>query len=106
MRGSSSFLGVVLVIVSVLAVAAPSAAQSVPTDRFSVNHFVPAIGAGNYVQVDGASVGGHMSPTLELLVDYAHRPFVLYGAECAGGNTDDCKLEDGDVDIVRYQLTT
>ena len=101
MRGSSSFLGVVFVLIAT----APLAAQSVPTDRFSVNHFVPAIGVGNYVQVDGASVGGHLAPTVELVVDYAHRPFVLYGAECSGGDTDDCELGDGDVDIVKYLLT-
>jgi OmpA-OmpF porin, OOP family len=102
MRGSSSFLGVVLMLVAT----APLAAQSVPTDRFSVNHFVPAIGAGNYVQVDGASVGGHLSPTVDLVVDYAHRPFVLYAADCPEGATDDCDLGDGEVDIVKYQLTT
>lgn len=109
MRGSSSFLGVVLVLflTALSAVlSTPLAAQSVPTEKFAVNHFVPAIGAGNYVQVDGASVGGHLSPTVEVLVDYAHRPFVLYVAECTGGNTDDCTLGNGDVDIVRYQLTT
>jgi hypothetical protein len=71
-----------------------------------VNQLVPAIGAGNYVQVDGASVGGHLSPTLEILVDYAHRPFVIYSATCEGGNTDDCELSDSDVELVKLQLTT
>ncbi|HKP59513.1 MAG TPA: thrombospondin type 3 repeat-containing protein [Polyangiales bacterium] len=89
-----------------LVATAPLAAQSVPTDRFSVNHFVPAIGPGNYIQVDGASVGGHLSPTVELLVDYAHRPFVLYGADCPSDVAEDCDLGKGDVDIVKYQLTT
>jgi OOP family OmpA-OmpF porin len=110
MRGSSSFLGVVAGVVLGVAltslIAVGVAAQSVPTDRFSVNHFVPAIGAGNYVQVDGASVGGHMAPTIDIVVDYAHRPFVLYAAECAGGNTEDCELSNSDVEIVKYQLIT
>jgi OOP family OmpA-OmpF porin len=102
MRGSFRFLGVVLVF---FATASPSAAQSVPTDRFSVNRFVPAIGAGNYVQVDGGSVGAHLAPTVELLIDYGHRPFVLYGADCGDGDTEDCELGDGDVNIVKYLLT-
>jgi len=102
MRGSSSFLGVVFTLIAT----APLAAQSVSTDRFAVNRFVPAVGAGNYIQVDGAAVGGHLSPTVELVVDYAHRPFVLYTAECDGTMIEDCDLAGGDAEIVQYQLTT
>lgn len=110
MRGSSSFLGVVAgAVLGVFAIAtfsAPVAGQEVPLDRFSVNRFVPAIGPGNYVQVDGAAVGGHTAPTIDIIFDYAHRPFVLYAADCPGGDTSNCELENSDIDLVNYDFTT
>jgi OOP family OmpA-OmpF porin len=102
MRPVSCFFFAVLT----LAATTPLRAQSIPADRFSVNHYVPAIGPGNYLQVDGAAVGGHMTPSLELGVDYAHRPFVLYGATCPDGNTSKCELTKSRVNIIGQQLTT
>jgi OOP family OmpA-OmpF porin len=101
MRRSSSFLFALLT----LAIAPSLRAQSVPNDRFSVNHFVPAIGPGNYVQVDGAALGSHLTPSFELWLDYAHRPFVLYTASCPNGNTAKCELDKGAKNIIGQQLT-
>src|SRR6185312_4043107 len=101
MHRSTSFLFALLCLVSTSAIHA----QSVPNDRFSVNRYVPAIGPGNYLQVDGAAVAGKMAPTAELWLDYSHRPFVLYTADCEGGNTAKCKLTDNTVDLIGQQLT-
>ena len=80
-------------------------AQSVPDDRFAVNRYIPAIGSGNYLQVDGAAVGKHLAPSAELWLDYAHRPFVLYTASCQSFSSDDCKLHKNSSDIIAQQLT-
>jgi hypothetical protein len=101
MRRSSSFLLALLW----LAFTSSVEAQSVPNDRFSVNRYVPAIGPGNYLQVDGAAVAGQLAPSAEVWLDYAHRPFVLYKADCANGNTAKCKLSDDTVDLIGQQLT-
>jgi hypothetical protein len=89
----------------ILGSATASRAQSIPTESFSANRFSPAPGAGNYLMVDGATVGGHLKPTAGLLIDYAHRPFVLFTAKCKGGDPDNCDVEDSKVNIVAYQLT-
>lgn len=101
MRRSSSFLYALLS----LAFSSVVFAQSVPNDRFSVNRYVPAIGPGNYLQIDGAAVAGRMAPTAELWLDYAHRPFVLYNATCENGNTARCELNDNTTDLIGQQLT-
>ena len=106
MRRSSSFLFVALSIAYGLhSSRSPLRAQSVPNDRFSVNHYVPAIGPGNYMQVDGAAVGAHLAPTAELWLDYAHRPFVLYTAKCPEGKSTNCELDKSSKDLIGQQLT-
>jgi hypothetical protein len=55
--------------------------------------------------VDGALVSGHLTPSAGLFIDYAHRPFVIFTATCAGGDTEDCEVEESEKDIVSYQLT-
>jgi outer membrane protein OmpA-like peptidoglycan-associated protein len=81
------------------------ASAQIQTDEFSANRFSPAPGAGNYFMVDGAAVGGHLTPSLGLFIDYAHRPFVIYDAPCEGGDEDECSVEDSTAEIVSYQLT-
>jgi hypothetical protein len=88
-----------------LSSATGASAQAIPNDRFSANRFAPAPGGDNYVMVDGAIVGGHLTPSAGLFVDYSHRPFVLFTASCAGGDPDDCDVEESERDIVKYQLT-
>src|SRR5262245_10500459 len=82
-----------------------SASAQIPNDRFSANRFSPAPGAGNYIMVDGAVVGGHLTPSLGVFVDYAHRPFVLFTAECTDPDAEDCEIVESEKDIVSYQLT-
>jgi OOP family OmpA-OmpF porin len=79
-------------------------AQGVPNQQISTNRFVPAIGAANYLQLDGAVVGGHMTPSVEIVVDYAHRPFVIYEAKCPGGDTNNCEVKASKRDIVKAQF--
>ncbi|MEY4579885.1 MAG: hypothetical protein RL701_4588 [Pseudomonadota bacterium] len=104
MRRSSSFLFAAWSL-ALCALCPTLHAQSVPNDHFSVNHYVPAIGPGNYLQVDGAAIGKHLAPSAEVWLDYAHRPFVLYTATCADNNPDDCTLDKSRKDIIGNQLT-
>lgn len=80
-------------------------AQDIKTDDFSTNRFKPAPGAGNYFMVDGAAVGGDLTPSIGLFIDYAHRPFVLFDATCSPDDETDCSVDDSSVAIVKYQLT-
>jgi OmpA-OmpF porin, OOP family len=103
MRGRLGLLVLGCVVVGIASQAERAAAQ-VPTQHVSTNRFVPALGPANYLQLDGAVVGGHMTPSAEVVVDYAHRPFVIYDASCAGGDPDDCEVNDSERDIVAMQL--
>lgn len=105
MRGRLGLL-IVTCVLGGAVLASRTSAQGVPNQQVSTNRFVPAIGAGNYMQVDGAVVGGHMTPSVEIVVDYAHRPFVIYEAACPGGDTDNCEVEESRRDIVAMQLAT
>ena len=82
-----------------------AAAQEIATDEFSTNRFNPAPGPGNYFMVDGAAVGGHLTPSIGLFIDYAHRPFSLFDASCDPNDDSDCEVGDSSIDIVKYQLT-
>jgi hypothetical protein len=97
------FLGMTLS--GMTADAPPARAQDIPNDSFGVNRFSPAPGPGNYLMVDGTLVGAHGEPSAGLLIDFAHRPFVLLSATCKAGATDDCSVEKSKHDIVAYQLT-
>lgn len=79
-----------------------AAAQDTTTDEFSTLRFTPAVGAGNYAMVDGALVTGRGALSGLVLLDYAHRPFVIFEADCSG---EDCSLDGKSYDIVAYQLT-
>jgi outer membrane protein OmpA-like peptidoglycan-associated protein len=81
-----------------------SAAAQVKTDDFSTNRFNPAPGPGNYFMVDGAGVGGHLTPSLALFIDYAHRPFVIADTDC-DADGENCEISGDTTDIVKYQLT-
>jgi OmpA-OmpF porin, OOP family len=98
-------IALTLVSSALLSSATGASAQAIPNDSFSANRFTPAPGGDNFVMVDGAIVGGHLTPSAGVFVDYAHRPFVLFTATCAGGDPDDCEVEESERDIVRYQLT-
>jgi OOP family OmpA-OmpF porin len=62
---------------------AAAAQDDVPLGEFSALRFIPAPGNHNFLMTDGARVDGHLVPWAGLLLDYAHRPFVLYDASCA-----------------------
>jgi outer membrane protein OmpA-like peptidoglycan-associated protein len=69
---------------------AASAQEEPPLDEFSVLRFTPAPGPGNFLSTEGATIGGHLVPSAGLTLEYAHRPFSLYGAECDAGDTTNC----------------
>ena len=98
MRRSSCFLLAGLT----LLFAASLHAQNVPNDRFSVNHYVPAIGPGNYVQLDGAALGGHLAPSAELWLDYA--PVILGSGESIF--TDVAEFDFEPVEVLHSPLAT
>ncbi|MDW8363664.1 MAG: OmpA family protein [Myxococcales bacterium] len=72
----------ILSFLSALSLASPAVAQPPPLDRFSTLRFFPAPGANAFVTLDGATVVGHMVPSVGLLVDYAHLPFAIHDARC------------------------
>ncbi|MBZ0118988.1 MAG: transporter, partial [Sandaracinaceae bacterium] len=77
------------------------ASAQAPLGEFSVMRFTPAVGARNYFAVEGATVPGHLAPTVGLTLDYGHTPLILWNANCgmAGSN---CSLEDQRREIVSY----
>jgi len=81
------------------------AQEPVPTDEFSVSRFSPAPGRGNFLQVDGASVDGNLVPWAGVMLDYAHRPFVLYNAVCDPGTETNCEVTDSEAALVEYYAT-
>jgi outer membrane protein OmpA-like peptidoglycan-associated protein len=104
MRLSYSWVVATLAAAVSFQVGTQSAVAQVATDDFSTNRFYPAPGPGNYFMVDGAGVGGHMTPSLGLFIDYAHRPFVIADTDC-DENGENCEVGDNTTDIVKYQLT-
>lgn len=91
---------------AVLGLSGTGLGQPVPNDQFSINRFSPAPGAGNYLMVDGGTVGGHMTPSVGVLIDYANRPFVLFDASCPGNDTSQCEVTDAEKKLIAYELTT
>ncbi|MBN1654805.1 MAG: thrombospondin type 3 repeat-containing protein [Deltaproteobacteria bacterium] len=78
---------------------------SVPYEEFSTNRFVPANGPENYITVDGAYVAGRLAPRAAFMIDYAHRPFILYDAGCDDEDEGtDCFLGEPQKDLVGMQL--
>ncbi|HJL18528.1 MAG TPA: thrombospondin type 3 repeat-containing protein [Sandaracinaceae bacterium LLY-WYZ-13_1] len=87
----------------ILAALAPSGAHAqddVPRDDFSILRYTPAVGPGNYFMVEGAQTPGHVQGSVGLVLDYAHRPFVLWNADCAPDGTD-CEVTDERARLVR-----
>jgi OOP family OmpA-OmpF porin len=81
-------------------------ASDVPKQEFTTNRFVPAVGADNYMMVEGASFAGRMTPSAGIMLDYAHRPFVIFDADCKNNDPDKCEMGDAEKAIVQYQFDT
>ena len=95
-----------LVLVLALVPAAVSAQEGVPLEAFDTGRFRPAPGPGNYLQVDGAQVAGHLMPAFGVTLDYAHKPFVLFDASCTDDTMSNCDVEDVEAEIISYTFTT
>ncbi len=92
-----------LFIASLLVLALPWGAQAqVPTERFSTQTFAPAPGPGNYLQVEGANVTGHLSVGAGLTLDYAHTPFVLHSVSCTDPSETNCSVDNVETEITSY----
>ena len=87
---------------AVCLLAAPSLAdaQDVDDGSFSLLRYSPAPGPRNYFQVEGAQTPGDMQGSVGLVLDYGHRPFVLWDATCSGGT--DCEVGDERAVLVEY----
>lgn len=72
----------------------------IPRGDFSVLRYSPAVGPRNYFMVEGASTPGHLQGSAGLVLDYAHRPFVLWDAECAPDGTN-CEITGERARLVR-----
>ena len=80
-----------------------SALAQISLEEFSTSRFVPAPGRGNFLSVDGANVRGHMVSSVGLTLDYAHKPFVLFSADCVGGNLNNCSVIETKANLVETQ---
>jgi hypothetical protein len=69
----------VVVVLSLLALASPSAAQDQPADErsFDVQLFHPPIGPGGFITLDSARVPGHKQFGLSLFTNYQRSPFSI-----------------------------
>ncbi len=81
----------------------PSASQAQDPDggNFNLMRYTPAPGPLNYFMVEGAQTPGHIQGSAGLVLDYGHRPFVLWNASCAEGATD-CTVGDERATLVEY----
>ncbi|HJK92964.1 MAG TPA: OmpA family protein [Polyangiaceae bacterium LLY-WYZ-15_(1-7)] len=93
-----------VVVATASVLSAPASAQETSLERFSVNRFGPAPGSGNYLQVDGANVRGHLVPGAGLTIDYAHEPFVLFDASCTDETETNCDVDGKNTELVSYML--
>lgn len=81
--------------------AAPTAsAQDVDDGSFSLVRYSPAPGPRNYFMVEGAQTPGDMQGSAGLVLDYGHRPFVLWDATCT--DDTDCEVGDERAVLVEY----
>jgi len=65
---------------STLAAALAVAATSFAQGSFALDRFEPSPAGDRFFGVQGGDPGGHLSPRLMLLGDYAYKPLVLYRA--------------------------
>jgi len=79
-----------------------SASAQVPLDRFSVNRFTPAPGAGNYLTTDGALVMGHTVPSFGVTLDYGHRLFELKDVSCTDPSETNCEVDGTNTELVSF----
>lgn len=100
----SSLLGTAFFASVVLATA--SAAAQAPQGTFTANRFSPAVGDGNYLEVDGAAVHSHLLGSVGLTLDYAHEPLVIHSVTCtdpvAGTG---CQVDGVRSELVSYSVT-
>jgi outer membrane protein OmpA-like peptidoglycan-associated protein len=75
-RSSAIARGALLVGAAWLAHTSLAAAQS--QERFALDQFDPAPAGDRFFGVQGGDPGGHVSPRIQLLGEYAYRPLVLY----------------------------
>jgi outer membrane protein OmpA-like peptidoglycan-associated protein len=66
-------------------------AQDGVLGNFSATRFRPAPGPLNYMGTDGTSIGGHLTPSAGLILDYSYAPLTLYDATCAPDDPTDCE---------------
>ncbi len=99
MKSAATLLGTLLTLATLTA---SVAAQDVPRGTFSTNRFTPAPGPGNYLQVEGAQLSGHLLAGVGLTLDYAHEPFVIFDASCTDSTEEDCQVDDLSTELVSY----
>ncbi|MGE0787039.1 MAG: thrombospondin type 3 repeat-containing protein [Sandaracinaceae bacterium] len=84
----------------VLMMSSLAEAQDPDSAEFNLMRYTPAPGPLNYGQVDGAQTPGHLMGSAGLVLDYAHRPFVLWNADCADDGS--CTVGDERATLVEY----
>ena len=74
-------LGLLGALALVLALPSVGQAQDPDSGDFNLMRYTPAPGPMNYFMVEGAQTPGHIQGSAGLVLDYAHRPFVLWMSE-------------------------
>ena len=99
----SRLFAAVLTVAALLSTSPVLAQEDPPSlDHFSAMRFFPAVGPGNYLAIDGATVPGHLVPSAGLHLDFAYRPFTLYDATCAPDDETNCDVQDANTHLVRW----
>ncbi len=92
-----------LIVLCSLAIQSTALAQAAPPlGEFSVLGFSPSPGPNNYLQLDGAAVRGELEGAAGAMIDYAHQPFTLYEAQCAGPGMTNCEATGSALRISQY----
>jgi outer membrane protein OmpA-like peptidoglycan-associated protein len=86
---------------------APTAlAETVVEKSFDTQLFEPALGLDTYLSVEGPDVLDHLGFGAGLMMNYAHRPLVLYRQKKSGAVTTGFDIGDAEeIDVVRSQMT-
>jgi outer membrane protein OmpA-like peptidoglycan-associated protein len=101
-------LRIAVAVLAAVSIPLSAVAQDAVVDRsFDVQLFEPALGNDVYLSVEGPQVLGHLAFGVGMMMNYAHKPLVLYkvtkaGAVTSGGNVID---EGKSINVVENQMT-
>jgi outer membrane protein OmpA-like peptidoglycan-associated protein len=80
--------------------------DSVARGSFATQLFEPALGLDTYLSVEGPNVNSHLGFNVGLMMNYQHRPLVLYTQTKVGAVSGGFDIEKANaIDVVKSQMT-